>query len=726
MTPADSITVAASELDLRRRLEEVEEVLRAIRSGEADGIVVSGPNGDQIYTLQGAEHPYRLFVEAMSQGAFTMTVDGMILFCNRTFSELVNLPVDAVVGQGIDTIPLPALRSCITAFLHRGHVEGPVSAQVCERERTLDVVLNKNAGDGNIAVLVTDVTDLKAGEATLRSANEQMEARILNRTAEMAQTVEELRAARLAAVNMMQDAVEAAQALEDANRDLTLQIAERKKSDEANRRLATVVEQSAESIVVTDLEGTIVYVNPAFERITGYTSDEVIGQNPRILKSGKQPLEFYQRLWATIGSGDVWQGHFVNRRKDGSLYEEEAAISPVRDASGSLVNYVAIKRDVSTEVALAEQLRHTQKIEAIGTLAGGVAHDFNNLLQAMLSIVQLLKKRSAENPRVLEPLKQLEETVRRGAGLTRQLLLFARRETSKRENLDLNEVVRDLFKFLRRIVRENIGLNVETAELPLRIHADRGQIEQVVMNLAVNAVDAMPDGGVLSIATGFENDSAWLTVSDTGHGIPDAIRDRIFEPFFTTKEVGKGTGLGLSVVHGIILAHGGHIELESPADRGATFKVQLPLQTAPATLKPQTPSERDVPDGRGERVLLVEDDAIAREGILGILESIGYSAQAFGTGEDVFARSDLTPCALVLTDLVLPGMSGLEVIRRLRAQWPDVKAILMSGYVAPGLIDSRNPAEEFQFLHKPFDVADLASTLCAALQGSVATLVTQG
>ncbi|MCA1733873.1 MAG: PAS domain S-box protein, partial [Acidobacteria bacterium] len=485
---------------------------------------------------------------------------------------------------------------------------------------------------------------------------------------------------------------------------------------EAHRRLATVVEQAAEIIVVTDLDGTIDYVNPAFERITGYTREEAIGQNSRFLNSGKQTAEFYRELWTTISQGRVWQGHFINRRKDGSLYEEEAAISPVRDASGTIINYVAIKRDVTEEVALGEQLRHAQKIQAIGTLAGGVAHDFNNLLQAMLSIVQLLKRKGTESPRLVEHLDQLDKTIHRGSSLTRQLLLFARRESSKRETLDLNQILGDLVAFLRRVVRANIRLTVEPANAPLRISADRGQIEQVITNLAGNAIDAMPEGGSLSIVAGGDGHAAWLKVSDTGTGIPEAIRDRIFEPFFTTKEAGQGTGLGLSVVHGIVAAHEGRIDVECPAEGGTLFRVEFPLQGPAAVPEPIAPSVEDLPTGRGERVLLVEDDEAAREGLSGILEMLGYSVVAVGAGEEAVGLDGQVPFSVVLTDSMLPGMPGIEVVRRLRERWPAMKAILMSGYMAPDVIEAVVAENELRFLQKPFDMADLARTLRDVMQ----------
>ncbi len=406
-----------------------------------------------------AEHPYRVFVEEMNDGAVMVTEDGLILFCNRRFGEFLNVSVDRIIGQNIDSIPNFEVRTCLATLLttNESRCDPQETSYFADGTvRTLKIVANRLTSGAKIAILVTDVTEARAREAALHRSNEEMEDRIRERTAALASKVEEVRESRLAALNMMEDAVGAARALERANRDLQLQIAEGKRSDEAHRRLATVVEQAAETIVITDLDGTIVYVNPAFERITGYTREEAIGKNPRILKSGKQTIEFYQQLWATIGAGRVWQGHFINRSKNGSLYEEEATISPVRDASGTIINYVAIKLDMTADLALAEQLRHSQKIEAIGTLAGGIAHDFNNLLQAMLSIVQLLKKKSAESPRQVEHLEQLEQTVRRGSQLTRQLLLFARRETSTLETVDLNQILRDLSPFASRA--ESVGL----------------------------------------------------------------------------------------------------------------------------------------------------------------------------------------------------------------------------------------------------------------------------
>jgi two-component system cell cycle sensor histidine kinase/response regulator CckA len=502
------------------------------------------------------------------------------------------------------------------------------------------------------------------------------------------------------------------------NHDIT----ERKRAEAERQRLAAAVEQAAEVIVITDVEGRIEYVNPAFERVTGYSREEAIGLKPSVLKSGRQDAGFYAALWQTILRGEMWRGRFVNRRKDGTLYEEDATISPIRDDSGAIVSFIAVKRDVTQEVALEGQLRQAQKMEAIGTLAGGVAHDFNNVLQVMLTYTQLLRNVRDDPVRAEAAAAELEQQITRGAALTRQLLLFSRRGTSRLETLDLNEVVRGSAQLLRRLLRENIVFRIQTSDEPLPVHADRGQLDQVLMNLAVNASDAMESGGILTIRTGAGEDSTvWLAVTDTGMGIAEEIREKIFEPFFTTKAVGKGTGLGLAVVHGIVDQHRGSMALESCPGEGTTFRITLPSAGESAHNAEERASPPDtLPRGGGERVLLVEDEPGARAGLAELLTSLGYAVTAAASGEEALALPAEPAFDLLLTDLMLPGIAGPDLARALCARWPAMRVVLMSGYTPDGKVSRTIGARIVRLLEKPFDMATLAREVHAVLQNVAA------
>ena len=360
-------------------------------------------------------------------------------------------------------------------------------------------------------------------------------------------------------------------------------ISDLKQAERARARLALAVEHTAESVVITETDGTITYVNPAFEEITGYGREEVVGQNPRLLKSGRQGPEVYQAMWATLSQGQAWTGALTNRRKDGTLYEAEAVISPVRDEMGRLINYVAVERDVTHERHLEEQLRQSQKMEAVGQLAGGIAHDFNNLLTIITGYGQLLlEDLGLDDPRRLK-MAEINKAANRAVVLTRQLLAFGRRQVLVSEVIDLNDVLSNMEKMLHSLISEDIELVIVQGESLGRARTDRGQIEQVIMNLALNARDAMPGGGRLTLETSnvelteahalihpeaMPGSYVTLEVRDNGSGISQEDLTRIFDPFFTTKEKGKGTGLGLSTVYGIVRQSEGHIAVFQRAGAG--------------------------------------------------------------------------------------------------------------------------------------------------------------
>jgi two-component system, cell cycle sensor histidine kinase and response regulator CckA len=394
---------------------------------------------------------------------------------------------------------------------------------------------------------------------------------------------------------------------------------------EALQLQTAAVTAAANGIVITSLDGTVQWVNPAFTRMTGYAPHDVIGQKPAMLKSGRHDDAFYRELWQTILAGDVWHGEVVNRRKDGRLYTEQMTITPVETAGAGITHFVAIKSDITREKELQAQLRQAQKMEAVGQLAGGVAHDFNNMLTAILGYCELLldstPPEDARHPDILE----IRATGDRAAALTRQLLAFSRRQILAPRAADLNRVVRDLEGLLRRVLSDEVTLVTALAREPVIAHIDIGHLEQTLVNLAVNASDAMPEGGTLRISTGIEDiDGAFvgrhpgaregrfacLRVSDTGTGMTPEVQAHMFEPFYTTKPQGKGTGLGLSTVYGFIKQSQGYIWAKSAPGQGTTFTLHLPLGEADA----RTEASASRP-ARGRRAPVVVEGAAARTAI---------------------------------------------------------------------------------------------------------------
>ena len=495
-------------------------------------------------------------------------------------------------------------------------------------------------------------------------------------------------------------------------------VTERKRAEEALRESEEhhrlVLANSLDAQLLTSPDGAIHSANAAACEMFGRSEAEICRLGRAGVIDATDP-RLALALAERSGKGR-FRGELTGLRADGSKFPIEVSSSVFRDSGGALHTSMAI-RDLAQRVALEAQLRQAQKMEAIGGLAGGVAHDFNNVLQAMLSHAQLLRAVASDPSRVAATAAEIEQQIKRGAALTRQLLLFSRRETTKPEPLDLNEAVRTSSQLLRRLVRENISFRLELAEGALPVRADRGQLDQVLMNLVVNAADAMADGGVLRVKTGGPVDGrVWFSVADTGAGIPEAIRDRVFEPFFTTKPPGKGTGIGLAVVRGIVDQHGGAIELESGVGRGTTVRITLPaVDTATVPAEGPPSGDKPLPRGGGERVLVVEDEQGAREGLAEILTSLGYTVFAAASGEDAQALPAEPPFDLLLTDLMLPGVAGPELAAEMADRWPRLRVILMSGYTEDEVIKGRIAAELVRFLQKPFDMGTLAREVRAAL-----------
>jgi two-component system cell cycle sensor histidine kinase/response regulator CckA len=508
-----------------------------------------------------------------------------------------------------------------------------------------------------------------------------------------------------------------------------------KRTELERERLATAIEQAAEVVMVTDAQGDIVYANPAFEGVTGYTRAEVLGKNPRLLNSGVQDEAFYRKLWSTISGGETWHGRLVNKKKGGTPYTEDATISPVHDAAGNITSYVAVKRDITPLLALEAQFLQAQKMEGIARLAGGVAHDFNNLLTVILSYTGFALEQLKEGDPLRDDLREVKKAGDHAATLTRQLLAFSRQQVLQPEPLDLNRILADMEKMLRRIIGEDIELvRVETPDLGL-VKADPSQIEQVLMNLVINARDAMPKGGKLTIETANrELDAEYaaghvtvepgayvmLAVSDTGCGMDEETKARVFDPFYTTKEKGKGTGLGLSTVYGIVKQSGGNIWLYSELGKGATFKVYLRREPA-ADTGPAIKRRTVPPRMTGtETILVVDDEEAVRKVIQRTLEAAGYTVLTAASGAEALLKSaqHAGEIHLLLTDVVMPQMSGRTLVEELAKTGRSLAVLYMSGYTDDaidhhGVLDAGT-----HFLSKPFAMSDLARKVREVLKDS--------
>jgi PAS domain S-box-containing protein len=502
--------------------------------------------------------------------------------------------------------------------------------------------------------------------------------------------------------------------------------------DVERERLIAAIEQSDDSIVITDASGAIEYVNPAFVAVTGYTRGETLGANPRILKSGEQDDETYRQMWQTLLAGHTWRGRLINKRKDGSHYVEDATISPVRATDGHIASFVAVKRDVTREIEMQAQYLQAQKMESVGRLAAGVAHDFNNLLTIITGSAELATYALPPDNPAMEDLRQILAAGSRAGALTRQLLAFSRQDVVQPVVLDLDEVIDGFRKMLARLLQEHITLVVQPGPGGAHVKADPGQLEQLILNLAVNARDAMPSGGTLRIETDVvdvnASDTATLRpsvgpgryvcvrVTDTGAGMDTETQAHIFEPFFTTKSIGKGTGLGLATVMHIVEKSSGGIGVKSTVGQGTTFEVFFPAVSGVGTGGPPTVEEQVPPTVRGT-ALVVEDEEMLRVLAVRSLSQAGFTVIAVANGREGLdtALALEGPLDLVITDVIMPELGGREMARILAVERPAVPVLYTSGYTGdPGLVEWLGSSGA-AFLPKPYSPADLVKAATAAV-----------
>lgn len=651
-------------------------------TGTIGGIVISSEditkNKHSEEALRESEERFRQVAESVGDWIWEVDETGLYRYCSPAVEKILLYSKEELEGQAyFFDLFLPEVRE---------DLKQQALGIFARKEQFRDFVNYNIRKDGKIAILETRAVPMLDGDGNLRGYR-------------------------------------------GVDRDIT----EQRRMLETQKMLATALEQGADAVVVTDVAGNIEYVNSAFEQSTGYMREEVLGKNPRLLKSGVHSDAFYSDLWTTVTSGKVWRSRMVNRRKDATTMVCQSVIAPVRDEKGNIIRYVGVNRDMTESELLQERLAQSQKMEAIGTLAGGIAHDFNNMLFAMTGFTELAMESLPRDSDIHADLERVLDAGKRAGQMVKQILTFSRHATPEKSPLDLSPIVKEGLKFLRASIPSTIEIRQNVHQNPGRVFGDPTQIHQILMNFCTNAAHAMRDTkGVLSVElAGMELDGedtalypdlvpgkyVRLTVTDTGHGIPPELRDRIFDPFFTTKAMGEGTGLGLSVVHGIVKAHGGSISFYSEVDKGTTFHVYLPV------IEEERPEEDKVrtdwtPTGN-ERVLFVDDEPLLAEMGLRILEPLGYRVEVKTSPIPALEsfRSNPQHFDLVITDLTMPKMTGKELASELRKIRPDIPIILCTGFNESLGDESLKEAGIAALLGKPILKRQIAKTVREVLDG---------
>jgi PAS domain S-box-containing protein len=502
---------------------------------------------------------------------------------------------------------------------------------------------------------------------------------------------------------------------------------------ERNELFHLITENAEDMIAVVDFDGNRIYNSPAYHRVLGYTADELKKSKPH---EQIHPDDRANLIAAGLEAQQGGVGRRVEYRmshKNGSWRLLESTASVVPSKSGPATKMVIVNRDITERRQLEEKFRQAHKMEAIGRLSGGIAHDFNNLLGVIIGYAEILQERLAESDPLRVSADEIVKAGNRAASLTRQLLAFSRQQILEFEVLDLNEIVADIEKMLRRVIGEDIELKADLDPDLGHVKADRSQLEQLFLNLVVNARDAMPDGGRLLIETrSFEMSEEYVrsypypvktgsyarvTVKDTGLGMDADVQARIFEPFFTTKEKGKGTGLGLSTVYGVVKQSGGYIEVHSETGKGAAFLIYFPTvrETASQTKPHQSPRSANAAH---ETILLVEDEDSLRTLSRNLLELSGYTVIEARNGNEALAiaKSRTGSIHLLLTDIVMPGISGRELAKRLLVEMPQLKVVYMSGYAGQSIGENDIFGKNAHYLQKPFSRENLAQKVRDALE----------
>jgi len=510
-------------------------------------------------------------------------------------------------------------------------------------------------------------------------------------------------------------------------------ITDQKRTEEVSTQLISAVEQAAEAICILGSDGIVSYVNPAVERITGYTSGEVLGKNAFLTEKGVYDQKFYSDVWQTVQEGKVWTGNVIYKKKDGSLCEFEQTISPIRDAAGAIRSFVTIGRDVTNERRLERELRQAQKMEAIGTLAGGIAHDFNNILTAIIGYTELSLRTLPESAAECFNARQVLTSAKRARDLVRQILTFSRQAEKEMKPLNMSPVIKETLRFLRASIPTTVEIRQSIQPAQDIINSDPTQLQQILMNLCTNAAHAMKErGGVLEVkleehvihettalSHGMLPPGSYrrLTVQDSGHGMDRETLERMFDPYFTTKAKGEGTGLGLAVVHGIVKDHNGAIAVKSLTGQGTTFEVFFPkIESFPA---PEAEKKASIPYGT-ERILFVDDEAVLVDMTGKMLETLGYNVVARTSSVEALEAFRANPDRfdLVISDKIMPNMTGFDLAAELIRIRSDIPIILCTGFSEKTDPEKAKRAGIRSIIMKPIIMKDIAAAIRSVLDAA--------
>lgn len=511
-------------------------------------------------------------------------------------------------------------------------------------------------------------------------------------------------------------------AIRGVGRDITRQ----RMAEEQFYRLSRAIEQSPVAIIITDLDGRAQYVNPKFTEVSGRTLEDILDRKIEVLRDGHPDEASYRKFWETVRAGGEWRGELSTRRPDGTTVWESVKVSCLRNPTGEITNLLCMREDITSRKALEAELRQAHKMESLGTLAGGIAHDFNNLLAIIHGYSEFCLQGAADPAVMQKSLQEIHRAAQRASGLVKQILTFSRKAEIRYAPVDLNQLARDLVALMSETFPRTITFTLDLAEKLPPLLADQTQVQQIVLNLCVNARDAMPDGGSIVVSTairlGAELQSrhytaeparryACLSIADSGSGMTPEVCSRIFEPFFTTKQSNQGTGLGLAVVYGIATSHNGFIDVESTVGVGSTFRVYLPLASDTTATAPVTNSS-EFPPGT-ESILVVDDEGPLRMLLSAAFTRKGYKVCTAATGSEAIEMicDKSRPLDAVLLDLNLPGSNGVQVLKVIRTTRPNLPVLVISGHITPEVRAEFQQLNQRDFVQKPYRLDEIGRRL---------------